>query len=165
MLWGIATTHAYPATTVSCGSALHPRHQLVRHRTDPNNETAHHQQRRPAGSGPSSPISGPSARPSPTPIRGQNAGPAPPPPIPGRPPHNTVATARLTCGRPLDHATKGQLTAKREDLTTFLISSEAADQAESHADRTAPGHARLCSAIGARAWWQSRRKGYERQHG
>src|SRR6266700_3329682 len=40
------------------------------------------------------------------------------PPIPARPPHNTVGTARLTCGRHPNLATNAQLSPKREDLTS-----------------------------------------------
>jgi hypothetical protein len=42
---------------------------------------------------------------------------------PGRPAHNTVGTARLTCGQPRDHRLFPQVTAKREDLTRLLLGS------------------------------------------
>src|SRR5262249_44515861 len=56
----------------------------------------------------------PSSRP--TPAGRTNAKPAPA--IPGKPPHNTVGAARLTCGRPPDQHTNNQVKPKREDLTS-----------------------------------------------
>jgi len=42
------------------------------------------------------------------------------PPIPGKPAHNTVDAARLTCGQPPDQPANNQLKPKREDLTTWF---------------------------------------------
>ena len=63
------------------------------------------------------PSSKPSPWPSPTPARAGNAGPQPPPATPGKPPHNTVAAAGLTCGKPRYQHPFLQLTAKCKDLT------------------------------------------------
>src|SRR5258708_621958 len=68
------------------------------------------------GSGTCSPGSKHSEPPPSKPTRAGSADPRPLP-IPARPAHNTVATARLTRGRHPDHATNGQLTPKCEDLT------------------------------------------------
>jgi hypothetical protein len=47
---------------------------------------------------------------------------------PGRPAHNTVGTARLTCGQPRDHRLFPQVTAKREDLTRQNVEVKVAQQ-------------------------------------